>query len=39
MQYIGIAMLLAASLCCAQDSGGFQPATTNLPDAPAGHAA
>src|SRR5438874_9958487 len=30
MKKVGIAILLLTSLCCAQDSGGFQPASTNV---------
>jgi len=33
MKLLGIAMLLAASLCFAQDSSGFKPATSNVLDA------
>jgi enterochelin esterase family protein len=29
MKLVGMAMLLLASLCCAQESGNFQPAATN----------
>ena len=34
MKQIAIAMLMAASLCCAQEQGDFKPASTNVPDAP-----
>jgi enterochelin esterase-like enzyme len=30
MKQVGMAMLLFASLCCAQESGDFQPAATNV---------
>jgi len=30
MKQVGMAMLLFTSLCCAQDSGNFQPAATNV---------
>lgn len=30
MKLIGMTVLLAASLCCAQEPGSFQPATTNV---------
>jgi enterochelin esterase-like enzyme len=30
MKHVGLAMLLFASLCCAQESGDFQPAATNV---------
>ena len=30
MKNVGIAILLLAGLCCAQESGGFQPASTNV---------
>jgi len=30
MKYVGIIMLLFASLCCSQESGDFQPAATNV---------
>jgi enterochelin esterase-like enzyme len=33
MRLVGLAILLVASLSCAQDSGDFRPATTNVPDA------
>ena len=33
MRLVGIAMLLAASFCLAQDSGDFKPATSNVLDA------
>ncbi len=34
MKPFGILMLLFASLCCAQESGDFKPAVTNVQDAP-----
>jgi enterochelin esterase family protein len=34
MKRIGIVLLLLASLCWAQETGEFQPAATNVPDAP-----
>jgi len=30
MKKVGIAIFLLASLCCAQESGGFQAASTNV---------
>ncbi|MGO9433048.1 MAG: alpha/beta hydrolase-fold protein [Terracidiphilus sp.] len=33
MRQVGIMVLLCASFCCAQDSGDYQPATTNVPGA------
>ena len=33
MKLLGIAVLLTASVCWAQDAGGFKPATTNVLDA------
>jgi enterochelin esterase family protein len=30
MKQVGLLILLFASLCCAQESGGFQPASTNV---------
>src|SRR5579863_5747161 len=33
MKLVGLAMLLVASVCYAQDSGDFKPATTNVLDA------
>ena len=33
MKSIGVAILFAASLCIAQDTGNFQPAVTNVWDA------
>jgi hypothetical protein len=30
MKQVGMAMLLFASLCCAQEAGNFQPAATNV---------
>ena len=34
MKMFGMAMLIAASLCCAQEQDDFKPAVTNVPDAP-----
>ena len=33
MKLIGLAVFMAASLCCAQEQGDFQPASSNVPDA------
>jgi hypothetical protein len=30
MKHVGIAVILFASLCCAQEAGGFQPSSTNV---------
>jgi hypothetical protein len=30
MKHVGIAIILFASLCCAQEAGGFQPSSTNV---------
>jgi enterochelin esterase-like enzyme len=30
MKYVGIVMILIASLCCAQEAGDFQPSSTNV---------
>ncbi len=30
MKHVGIAIILLASLCCAQGAGGFQPSSTNV---------
>jgi enterochelin esterase-like enzyme len=34
MKLVGIAMLMAASLCWGQEQGDFQPSVTNVPDTP-----
>jgi len=30
MKYVAIAIILFASLCCAQEAGEFQPSSTNV---------